>query len=63
MMTWLAQFSAGFLLFSLGSSAQLPTQAQLIDQRTFNVLNTTLPPAEFNATSVSTFHHAIIYYY
>lgn len=42
-------------LFAPVSSAGtkgLPPQAQFIDQRTFNVLNSTLPPAQFNATSV-----------
>lgn len=47
------QLSACCFLLATAAAAKLPAQAQLIDQRTFNVLNTTLPPAEFNATSVS----------
>jgi gluconolactonase len=34
------------------SSSEIPPQAQLIDQRAFNVLPATQPPAEFNAKSV-----------
>ncbi|KAJ5224288.1 uncharacterized protein N7469_007791 [Penicillium citrinum] len=43
----------GQCLFSpvFSAASKIPTQAQAIDQRIFNVLNTTLPPAEFNATS------------
>ncbi|KAJ5860288.1 SMP-30/Gluconolaconase/LRE-like region [Penicillium soppii] len=33
-------------------STNVPDQAQIIDQRVFNVLNNTRPPAEFNATNV-----------
>ncbi|KAL4998211.1 hypothetical protein BDV10DRAFT_201378 [Aspergillus recurvatus] len=33
-------------------SAKLPPRAQFINQRSFNVLNATLPPPEFNATSL-----------
>lgn len=39
--------------FSVAS--KIPAQAQAIDQRNFNVLNNTLPPAEFNASSVRDF--------
>lgn len=60
MISRFAQASTLFLLghcalFTPVSSAGiegLPPQAQFIDQRTFNVLNSTLPPAQFNATSV-----------
>ncbi|OJJ65079.1 hypothetical protein ASPSYDRAFT_39878 [Aspergillus sydowii CBS 593.65] len=59
MISRFAQASTLFLLghcalFTPVSSAGiegLPPQAQFIDQRTFNVLNSTLPPAQFNATS------------
>jgi len=44
----------GQCLFSpvFSAASKIPAQAQAIDQRIFNVLNITLPPAEFNATSV-----------
>ncbi|KAJ5217099.1 hypothetical protein N7468_010107 [Penicillium chermesinum] len=48
----LATLSTCFLLLASVSSAKLPAQAQFIDQRVFNVLNTTLPPSQFNATNV-----------
>lgn len=34
------------------ASTQIPNQAQLINQKSFNVLNATLPPYLFNATNV-----------
>ncbi|CRL24995.1 Six-bladed beta-propeller, TolB-like [Penicillium camemberti] len=34
------------------SSSKIPAQAQVIDQKAFNVLATTQPPAEFNAKSL-----------
>ncbi|KUM55827.1 hypothetical protein ACN42_g11409 [Penicillium freii] len=34
------------------SSSKIPAQAQVIDQKSFNVLATTQPPAEFNAKSL-----------
>jgi gluconolactonase len=33
-------------------ASNVPAQAQVIDQRAFNVLDTTQPPTEFNAKSV-----------
>lgn len=43
----------GSSLTSQVEGSNLPAQAQVIDQRTFNVLNVTYPPAEFNADNVS----------
>jgi gluconolactonase len=40
-------------LSSRVEESSLPAQAQVINQRSFNVLNTTQPPAVFNAESVS----------
>jgi gluconolactonase len=40
-------------LWSRVEGSSLPAQAQAINQRSFNVLNTTQPPAVFNAESVS----------
>ena len=40
-------------LTSQVEGSSLPAQAQVIDQRSFNVLNTTQPPAKFNADNVS----------
>lgn len=40
-------------LSSRVEGSSLPAQAQVINQRSFNVLNTTQPPAVFNAESVS----------
>jgi hypothetical protein len=37
--------------------AEIPAQAQFIDQKAFNVLPSVLPPNEFNLTSVSPFRH------
>lgn len=39
-------------LLSRVEGSKLPAQAQVINQRAFNVLNTTQPPAEFNADNV-----------
>jgi gluconolactonase len=39
-------------LTSQVEGSSLPAQAQVIDQRIFNVLNATQPPAEFNADNV-----------
>lgn len=39
-------------LLSRVESTSLPAQAQVIDQKSFNVLNTTQPPSEFNADNV-----------
>lgn len=39
-------------LFGPGTNVELPAQAQVINQRDFNVLGHTLPPAEFNATGL-----------
>lgn len=39
---------------------QVPSQAQIIDQKAFNVLPTVLPPSESNATTVSI--HTPTYY-
>lgn len=39
-------------LLSQVEGSKLPAQAQVIDQRAFNVLNKTRPPAEFNADNV-----------
>lgn len=43
----------GSSLTSQVEGSSLPAQAQVIDQRTFNVLNVTQPPAKFNADNVS----------
>ncbi|CAI7609165.1 unnamed protein product [Penicillium glandicola] len=49
-----AQLSSLATLLLLGSflapvsSSKIPAQAQVIDQKSFNVLETTLPPTEFN---------------
>jgi gluconolactonase len=43
----------GSSLSSRVEGSSLPAQAQVINQRSFNVLNTTQPPAIFNAESVS----------
>lgn len=40
-------------LSSRVEGSSLPAQAQVINQKSFNVLNTTQPPAVFNAESVS----------
>lgn len=42
----------GQLFVPAVTCSSVPTQAQVIDQRIFNVLNTTHPPTEFNAKSV-----------
>lgn len=53
-----SQFSSLATLLLLGSflvpvsASKIPAQAQLIDQKAFNVLDTTQPPTEFNAKSV-----------
>ncbi|KAJ5377541.1 uncharacterized protein N7496_004950 [Penicillium cataractarum] len=39
-------------LLSRVEGSELPAQAQVINQRAFNVLNTTQPPAEFNADNI-----------
>lgn len=55
-LTLLAPLSlASFPLEVRAAAAErpLPAKAQVIDQRTFNVLEVVPPPAEFNATSVS----------
>ncbi|KAJ5086067.1 hypothetical protein N7532_010838 [Penicillium argentinense] len=46
----------GLSLFTpvLSATGKIPTQAQTIDQKSFNVLNNTRPPGEFNASSVFT---------
>lgn len=50
---WLLLGGCLFASPALSASGKLPAQAQLIDQRKFNVLNNTRPPAEFNDTNVS----------
>ncbi|KAJ5468767.1 SMP-30/Gluconolaconase/LRE-like region [Penicillium sp. IBT 31633x] len=53
-----SQMSSLTTLFLLGSllspvsSSNLPAQAQIIDQKAFNVLDTTRPPTEFNAKTL-----------
>ena len=61
----MAKFSIGALaVLSIGVAvgayndrperrAEIPAQAQFIDQKAFNVLPTVLPPSEFNLSSVS----------
>lgn len=56
-MAQFARVTTEFLLgqisfFGPGTNVELPAQAQIINQRDFNVLNHTRPPAEFNASSV-----------
>ncbi|KAL4890526.1 hypothetical protein BDV59DRAFT_209668 [Aspergillus ambiguus] len=48
--TWLLLGNA--VLFDPVASTELPAQAQIIDQRDFNVLASPPPPSEFNATNV-----------
>ncbi|KAJ5403644.1 SMP-30/Gluconolaconase/LRE-like region [Penicillium cosmopolitanum] len=49
---WLLLGGCLFASPALSASGKLPAQAQLIDQRKFNVLNNTRPPAEFNDTNI-----------
>ncbi|KAF5021635.1 hypothetical protein F66182_6335 [Fusarium sp. NRRL 66182] len=49
----LAVLAAGVLVPSLGASAaKLPSTAQIIDQKAFNVLETVLPPSQANDTTL-----------
>lgn len=52
----LAVLAAGVLApASLGvlAATKVPSKAQVIDQKTFNVLSTVLPPVKANDTTVS----------
>jgi gluconolactonase len=42
----------GQSLVPAAKASNVPAQAQVIDQRAFNVLETTQPPVQFNAKSV-----------
>ncbi|KAJ5763521.1 SMP-30/Gluconolaconase/LRE-like region [Penicillium manginii] len=62
--SWLLLGGCLFAGPALSASDKIPAQAQIIDQRRFNVLNNTRPPTEFNDTTVSvilTGHHIAIF--
>lgn len=44
---------AGVVSAQTNETETIPSQAQVIDQRSFNVLSSVLPPAEMNSTTVS----------
>lgn len=50
--TYLAPNSGGVTAWDLSWTNNLPSSAQFLDQRTFNVLNTVQPPSERNGSNV-----------